>query len=377
MGISPLKFYNTLTENGIRFFTGVPDSTLRNFCLCLEKNVAEQNHIIAANEGNAIAIATGYYLGTGKLPMVYMQNAGFGNAINPLLSLCDPTVYAIPMLVLIGWRGEPGIKDEPQHIKQGEVQIQLLESLGISFDILSKHEQNIDRIIETAINVTLNKRSPFVILVRKGTFDTNEATSTNLVHGEITREESLEMIVNHLPDDSIIVSTTGKTSREIYEIREKNNEPHFKDFLTVGSMGHCSSIALGITIAKPSVRVICIDGDGALIMHMGSIPTIGKVRPKNLIHILINNGVHDSVGGQRTVADIINFRDFVLSNNYRNYEKASTKKELGRVLQKSIQLPGPTFIDVIVKLGTRENLGRPKITPKVMKDLLMNFLHSR
>ena len=304
MAISPLKFYKALYKNNIDFFTGVPDSLLKQFCLCIDDNIPKERHIIAANEGNAIALAAGYHLATGKIPLVYMQNSGLGNSVNPLLSLCDTDVYSIPLLILIGWRGEPGVHDEPQHVKQGKVQLDLLQAMDIPYEIISKDEQQLDEKINKSVEKAIKENRPFAIVVKKGTFDVYGSTSQTFDEGLMSREESLEIILKQLSSDSIIVSTIGKTSREIFEIREKTGEPHFKDFLTVGSMGHCSSIALGIAIAKPDREVICIDGDGALIMHMGSLSIVGKLNPKNFYHILINNYVHESVGGTGNISQV-------------------------------------------------------------------------
>ena len=377
MAVSPLKFYKTIEENNIDFFTGVPDSLLKQFCLCIDDNIINERHIIAANEGNAIALAAGYHLATNKIPLVYMQNSGLGNAVNPLLSLCDPDVYSIPMLLLIGWRGEPGVKDEPQHIKQGKVQLDLLQAMDIPYEIILKDEQELEKKIAKGVAKAIYENRPYVIVVTKGTFDTYKSPLPSLNNRLMTREESLEIILNQLPNNNIIVSTTGKTSREIFEIREKTGEPHFKDFLTVGSMGHCSSIALGIAIAKPDRKVICIDGDGSLIMHMGSLSTVGKLKPKNFHHILINNQVHESVGGQATSAPFIKFSDLVKANGYANVFSADDKESLKAGLGNILKREGPSFLEVEIKPGSRKNLGRPTESPKKNKALFMNFLQNK
>ncbi|NHZ86544.1 MAG: phosphonopyruvate decarboxylase, partial [Planctomycetia bacterium] len=286
MGIQPLKFFKLLVNNNVEFFTGVPDSLLKQLCLCIDDNVSKDKHIIAANEGNAIALATGFHLGTGDIALVYMQNSGLGNAVNPLLSLADPEVYSIPMLILIGWRGEPGVKDEPQHVKQGKIQLRLLDSINLHHDIISADDTKWEQKIIKGINTAITKNCPYAIIIKKGTFDKYNVVENKIKSELMTREEALEILLRNIPNDAVIVSTTGKTSREIFEIREKNNEPHFKDFLTVGSMGHCSSIALGIALAQPERKVICIDGDGAFLMHMGGLATIGKSQPSNFYHIL-------------------------------------------------------------------------------------------
>ncbi|MCK4340076.1 MAG: phosphonopyruvate decarboxylase [Candidatus Cloacimonetes bacterium] len=374
MGISPLIFYKILDKNNIDFFTGVPDSLLKQFCFCLDDNVPKERHIVAANEGNAIAIAAGYHLATGKLPMVYMQNSGLGNSVNPLLSLCDPDVYSIPVLVLIGWRGEPGVYDEPQHVKQGKVQLDLLQAMDIPYEIISKDEKQIDKKITNAVEKTTKEKRPFAIVVKKGTFAKYKDPLWKLDSKLMTREESLEIILNKLPEDSIVISTTGKTSREIYEIREKNREPHFKDFLTVGSMGHCSSIAFGIAIAKPDRNVICIDGDGSFIMHMGFLSTVGKLKPRNFYHILINNFVHESVGGQETGARFIDVPMLVESNGYKNVYSVKNDEELINHFCEFIQTKGPNFLEIKIRPGSKEELGRPTLKPIDNKIAFMRYI---
>jgi len=376
MGIDPLELYNILAKSDINFFTGVPDSLLKQFCLCVVDNVPEDRHVIAANEGNAIALAAGYHLGTGKIPLVYMQNSGFGNSVNPLLSLCDPEVYSIPMLLLIGWRGEPGVHDEPQHIKQGKVQLDLLKAMDIPYEIISKNEQQLAEKIIKGVEEAIKENRPFAILVKQSAFDVYGSTSRTINEGLMFREESLQVILNQLPADGIIVSTTGKTSREIFEIRKKTGEPHFKDFLTVGSMGHCSSIALGIAIAKPERKVVCIDGDGALIMHMGSLSTVGKLKPKNFYHILMNNQVHESVGGQATSARFIDFQKLVQANAYNKVLFTDDKDELVSLVGKFMNETGPSFLELKIKPGSREDLGRPTEVPIKNKEHFMSFLQN-
>jgi len=375
--ISPLNFLNHLISHNVDFFTGVPDSLLKQFCLCIDDNVDQNQHIIAANEGNAVALASGYYLASGKIPLVYMQNSGLGNAINPLLSLCDTNVYSIPMLLLIGWRGEPGVKDEPQHIKQGEIQQELLNTLDIPYIIISNDSKELKDQIDKIINKAITDNRPVAIIIKKGTFDNYRSMVARENIGSISREESLEIILKNLPKDSIVVSTTGKTSREIFEIRNRLNQSHDHDFLTVGSMGHCSSIALGIALAQPEKNIICIDGDGSLIMHMGSLSTISKLKPKNYYHILINNQVHESVGGQETSAKYINFLKLVEANGYHTSLFVDSKKELIRKMNDLIELDGPSFLEILVQPGSRDNLGRPDVEPSDNKVSFMKSLHKK
>ena len=374
MGISPVDFYSCLADHNVIFFTGVPDSLLKEFCLCVDDKVPNERHVITANEGNAVAMAAGYHMGTGKLPLVYMQNSGLGNAVNPLLSLCDPDVYSIPMLIMIGWRGEPGFPDEPQHVKQGKIQLELLETMDIPYVVISKDERNIKQKITTGIEQTIKENRPFVFLVKKGSFEQYRIPEPIIDSSLMTREESLETILSQLPNDCIIVSTTGLTSREIFEIRGKNREPHFRDFLTVGSMGHCSSIAHGIAIAQPNRKVICIDGDGSLIMHMGSLSTVGKLKPPNFFHVLINNFVHESVGGQETSAKFIDMVNLVKSNGYRSVFSVEDGARLKSQLEDFLKSNGPCFLEIKVRPGSRDDLGRPTVKPVDNKIAFMDFL---
>lgn len=377
MGIQPLQFFQLLTANNVDFFTGVPDSLLKQLCLCIDDNVSNDKHIIAANEGNAIALATGYHLGTGKMALVYMQNSGLGNAINPLLSLADPDVYSIPMLILIGWRGEPGVKDEPQHVKQGKVQLDLLDSIKLRYDIISADDTEWQQKIKKGIDIAISDNRPYAIIVKKGTFEKYNVVEDKVKTELMTREEALEILLQHIPNDAMIVSTTGKTSREIFEIREKNDEPHFKDFLTVGSMGHCSSIALGVALAQPKRKVICIDGDGAFIMHMGSLAAIGKTQPSNFYHILMNNYVHESVGGQDTAIDAIDVQGVVNSSKYAGVSQINNTSDLENKIDNILSGQGPQFLEIKLKPGSRADLGRPTIKPIDNKRNLIKFLKKK
>ena len=374
MAIKPLDFYNELSAHGINFFTGVPDSLLKEFCLCIDDSIVGDKHIITANEGNAIALAAGYYLAQKSIPLVYMQNSGLGNAVNPLLSLCDPEVYAIPMVVVIGWRGEPGVKDEPQHVKQGKVQIELLETMNIPYEIISKDDGQIESKISKIIKLAEDENRPAVLLIKKGTFEKYSEVIQEPDNQRIKREDALTIVLENLDDRDIIVATTGKTSREIFEIREKMGQSHHQDFLTVGSMGHCSSIALGIALAKPQREVVCIDGDGAMLMHLGSLTSIASLKPKNFRHILMNNEVHESVGGQDTAAKSIDLAAIVEAMGITEIYKAETASDL------KIQFPdfktcvGPSFLEVKIRPGSREDLGRPTIEPADNKNDFMNFL---
>jgi len=366
-------FYKKLVESGVGFFTGVPDSLLKDFCAYITDKTEEQNHFIAINEGAAIALACGYHLATGGIPLVYMQNSGIGNAVNPLLSLADTEVYNIPLVLVIGWRGEPGVHDEPQHIKQGKVTCSLLEAMGIPYAVLENSEESAERQIETCFDTIKKTQSPYAFIIRKDTFapytlQKEEATAA------MTREEAIEVVSSSR--DGIVVSTTGMISRELYELREKESPvTHERDFLTVGSMGHASSIALSIALQKPQIQVTCLDGDGAALMHMGAIAAIGTKKPRNFCHIVLNNGAHDSVGGQPTIAPFIDLPAIARACGYVHVFQAKTKDQLKSILAEKND--GLTFIEVIVKKGARKDLGRPKSSPIENKAAFMNCIKNR
>ncbi len=361
--ISPNFFYNYLTSKNIEFFTGIPDSLLKDICAYITDNTSKKNHIIAANEGNAIAIAAGYHMATDKIPLVYMQNSGIGNAVNPLLSLTDSNAYNIPILLMIGWRGEPGTKDEPQHVKQGLVTTSLLDAMKIPYLILDQDEQNAKEQIDEAINKINKTNVAFAIIVRKGTFEKYNIKQKTDANYTLYREEAIKIIVEQLKRRELIVSTTGKTSRELFECRAAINQSHNSDFLTVGSMGHASQIALGIALSKPNRKIICIDGDGAVLMHMGGFAIIGSQSPKNFLHIVINNGTHESVGGQPTVAFSIDIPSIAKANKYKYVKRVSTPEGLKDAIAEIDDNVSPALIEVMVRTGSRDDLGRPTIKP--------------
>lgn len=376
MAIKPTDFYDQLASHGVEFFAGVPDSLLKEFCLCIDDRISKEKHIIAANEGNAVALASGHYLAQNSLPLVYMQNSGLGNAVNPLLSLCDPDVYSIPLLVMIGWRGEPGgVKDEPQHVTQGRVQIELLEALGLPYEIISKDDNQFAEKISNVVEIAKNEKRPVALLIKKGTFEKYNTETQESDGQRMKREEALEIILENLDENAVIVSTTGKTSREIFEIREQKGQTHEQDFLTVGSMGHCSSIALGIALSKPHREVVCIDGDGAMLMHLGSLTSIASMQPKNFRHILMNNEVHESVGGQETAAKKLDLSAIVEAVGSSKVFKAETPNDLKTNITDFITCSGPSFLEVKIKPGSREDLGRPTIKPVDNKENFMKFLN--
>lgn len=372
--IRPENFYKWLIGSQVDFFCGVPDSLLKDICAYITDNAPVQNHVITANEGNAIALAAGYHMATGNIPLVYMQNSGIGNAVNPLLSLTDKQVYNIPVLLMIGWRGEPGIKDEPQHITQGEVTLDLLKVMNIPFVILNEEEEQAGKQVQEALSEIKSTNKPFALVVRKGVFDKYKIKNAQETDFELSREDAIKQIVNQLKGNEVIVSTTGKTSRELFEYREELNQAHFSDFLTVGCMGHANQIALGIALSKPNKKVFCIDGDGALLMHMGSLAINGKMAPQNYIHIIINNGAHESVGGQPTVGFDLDIPALALACNYKTALSVSSSNDLDEALKLLHAESCPALIEVKVRMGSRDNLGRPTIKPiDNKKDFMKNL----
>jgi len=357
------------------FYTGVPDSLLKPLSSYLMNiyGLDPKHHLIAANEGNAVGLAAGYYLATQKCPVVYLQNSGEGNIINPIASLLNDKVYGIPTIFVVGWRGEPGVHDEPQHIYQGEVTIKLLEDMDIKTFIISK-ETTADELKEVmfSFNNLLSNGKQVAFVVKKGAleYDGKVKYSNNYT---MSREEVIKHIIKVSKDDPII-STTGKASRELFEARVANNESHEHDFLTVGSMGHSSSIALGVAINKPNKKAWCIDGDGAVIMHMGSLATMGSVKPSNLVHILINNTSHESVGGMPTVSNIINYTELAKACGYQKVVSVDNYEDLDKELNKAKIDNKLTLIECKCSIGAREDLGRPTTTAKENKENFIKHL---
>lgn len=377
MGIVKVEIlFSHLRKLGIDFFTGVPDSQLKSFCsyLLSEFGISEK-HIVAANEGNAAALAAGYYLATGKIPCIYLQNSGLGNIVNPFVSLLSNRVYSIPSVFIIGWRGEPGVKDEPQHVFQGEITLSLLNTLSIEYSILDKETtaEELEEIINHFRNI-LKEGKSVALVVKKGALQSegNVSLANKYV---LNREQVIESIVSY-SDEDIIVSTTGKTSRELFEIRERNTQSHKYDFLTVGSMGHSSSIALGIAL-KTKKNVWCLDGDGAFLMHMGSVAIIGSMAPRNFIHVVLNNVSHESVGGIPTVMDHVDIPSIALACGYNDAISVHGLEDLEQVLQRLPVVKKPYLIEVKISKGSRENLGRPTTTPCQNKESLMKYIKEK
>ena len=371
--IRPEFFIEALREKGIDCFAGVPDSLLKNICAYITDHFDASHNIIAANEGAAVGLAAGHYLATGQPACVYMQNSGEGNIINPLASLTDKEVYNIPVLLLIGWRGRPGVHDEPQHVKQGKVTTGLLNVMSVNYEVLSKEEDKAAKQIEKAAKALANKEV-FALVIEKDTFEDYKLQNIEVNDLTMTREEAIQSVAAALGEKDCIVSTTGMISRELFEYRAAMNQGHERDFLTVGSMGHASQIALGIAMAKTDRKVWCFDGDGAAIMHMGSMAIVANKAPKNYVHVVFNNGAHDSVGGQPTVGLKIDLPAVAKAVVYKAIYSVETKEYLKELLEKLKAQEGPIFLEVKVKKGNRKDLGRPTTTPIQNKEALMDFL---
>ena len=357
------------------FYTGVPDSQIKALCNYLMNTygIDEKRHIIAANEGNCTALAAGYHLATGKVPVIYMQNSGEGNIINPVASLLNDKVYAIPAIFVIGWRGQPGIHDEPQHIYQGEITCKLLDLMDIENFTIDKDTsvEDIKNVMEDYNNL-LKSGKQVAFVIKKGalTYDEKIEYKNN---NEMIREEIIEQIVK-VADENPIISTTGKASRELFEIREKNNQSHKYDFLTVGSMGHTSSIALAVAINKPEEKIWCIDGDGSALMHLGAMAVIGNSNPSNLVHVVINNEAHETVGGMPTVTNTLDLVEIAKACGYSYATSVDNFNDLDDELEKVKNNNQLSFVEIKSSIGARKNLGRPTTTPIENKNNFMNFI---
>jgi len=362
-------------DAGIDFFTGVPDSQLKGLCDTLYATLGvKEKHIVAANEGNAIGLCAGHFLATGRPALCYMQNSGIGNAVNPLASLMDAQVYAMPCLLVIGWRGEPGVKDEPQHVKQGQVTLSQLDLLDVPYMVLDKNMSEADFDAAFAgIRAHLAANRTAAIVVKKGAL----SCSLKPVYGNknaMTREEAVGIIARLAGSRDAFVSTTGKLSRELFELREAAGEGHERDFLTVGSMGHASMIALGIAMEQPTRRIWCLDGDGAALMHLGAMAVIGQRKPRNLVHVVINNGAHETVGGMPVCEGGLDLCSLAMAAGYRSVCRANSPETLLDAIDAAMTAGELAFIEVMCAVGARDDLGRPTTTPQENRDALMAFL---
>ena len=366
-------FVDWLEAFGVDFYAGVPDSLLAPVCFYLADHAGD-NYVVAANEGGAVALACGYHLATGKVPLVYLQNSGQGNTINPLLSLAHRDVNAIPLLLLIGWRGEPGRKDEPQHARQGKVTVGLLEAMDIPHRLLAPEPEAARRGVDELLAIAAAQSRPVALLVRKDTFESYQPFGQPASDFQMTREQAIEGIVANLGETDAIVSTTGKISRELYEYRNRARQGHQREFLTVGSMGHASQIAMGIALAKPDRQVFCLDGDGAMLMHMGGAAIVGAAGVANFKHVILNNGAHDSVGGMATAGLRVSFTEIVKACGYTEAWRVERREDLAGKVERLRTVRGPAMLEVMVQKGARADLGRPTTTPIENKTAFTGFL---
>ncbi len=376
--IDPASFVTHLDELGVRFFTGVPDSLLKHLCSHVMQSLPREAHVIAANEGAAVGLAIGHHLRTGEAALVYLQNSGFGNAVNPLLSLADREVYGVPMVVLIGWRGQPGVADEPQHVKQGRVMEAMIAAMDLPYAVLPREQEEADACMTEAVRIASERRGPYLVLVEKETF----AAAPKPAGGRDTdvpqrqrpsREDALAALVETLGDRTLNVSTTGMLSRELFELRRRTGQDGSRDFLTVGGMGHASSIAMGIAMRETEREVWCLDGDGAALMHLGTLVVVAD-HGAPLFHVVFNNGVHDSVGGQPTAVGSVDLPAIALAAGYRRAVATDALDDIPTLVAELRDAGGPSLLELRVRPGNRAGIGRPTRTPAEAKGVFMAAL---
>lgn len=377
MTVDPKQFAADLAEAGVDFYAGVPDSLLKDFCAYVADRARPGGHVIAVNEGSALAIATGYHLGTGRCPLVYLQNSGLGNLVNPLLSLADAEVYGIPMVILVGWRGEPGTRDEPQHMKQGRVSIPMLEAMEQPYRVLGAEDDAAAADVAWAVETAEATSSPVFLLVPKGVFAPYALAGGARPEPALTREVALEALLAEIGTGAVTVATTGMIGREVAALREALGEDPGIDFLNVGAMGHATSIALGVALARPDERVVCLDGDGAMLMHLGAVAVAGTAALPSFVHVVLNNGAHDSVGGQPTVGFDVDLGAIARACGYQVLPVAEDVEGIRRAGDALRTGPGPLLLEIRVARGARPDLGRPKAAPADSKQQFMGHLDAR
>lgn len=375
--IAPAEFVDALERLDVRLATGVPDSLLKEACAALTARLPPERHVIAANEGSAIGLAIGHYLATGRPALVYMQNAGLGNAVNPLASLADPQVYGVPMVLMIGWRGEilpdgRQLRDEPQHVKQGQITLAQLDVLGIPHRVADAQTAAVEPLLRELVELALARSQPTALVVRKNAFAPHGGGEPAAADGGLAREAAIQAVAAALPADVPVVATTGMASRELFEWRAATGAGHARDFLTVGGMGHAVQIAAGIAMARPGRRVVCLDGDGAALMHLGGWTTAADCA--NLLHVVLNNGAHDSVGGQPTKGRVLDFARLAAACGYARTFRAATPEEIAGALRTLLAGTGSALLEIKCRRGARPNLGRPTQTPVQTKLDFMRFL---
>lgn len=371
--ISCEELFSIFQNLNLKFYSGVPDSCFAPIVDYLLAHEDDYHHIIATNEGEALAIATGYHLSTGGIPVLYVENAGLGNLINPLTSLTDKYVYNIPTLLLISWRGAPSLNDAPQHNRMGIITPNLLELLGIPYYVYGGDNTALKKMIYEGLERIKEKNVPYALLFAKGDIQ----PYSHMLDGptaEMTREEAIKIIADEMNDSSaVFLSTTGKTSRELFEYREVKGVSHEKDFLNVGAMGYVSSVGFGLSL-NTRKKVVVLDGDASILMHMGNLATIGHHKPDNFYHVILDNHSHDSTGGQPTVADTVDFCEVARAVGYRYAKQVETAAQLKAELKNVKGVNGPALLLVYVKKGARDNLGRPTIPLTKLKESFMKSI---
>jgi phosphonopyruvate decarboxylase len=357
-----------LKKNKINFFTGVPDSVLKSFSYVLDLYKKKITNIIAANEGSAVALAVGNYLSTKKPALVYMQNSGLGNAINPLISICHPKVYSIPLVLMIGWRGSPKENDEPQHQLKGGITTSILKLLNIKFLVLNNF--NDFKKIKDLISYSRYKKRPVALLVKNNILSLKNGFKKKIKSKNyLTREIVINELLSKINKNTKIISTAGYTSRELFQIRKNKKFKNGKDFYMVGGMGHSSMTSLGYSLNSKN-QVICLDGDGSLIMHMGSLISTGLKSKANFKHILLNNGSHESVGDQKIDTLKINFKNIIKGFGYKNYYFAKNNLSFNQNLENFLKSRGPSFFEIHIKSESIKKLSRPKNFIKIKKNFI-------
>jgi phosphonopyruvate decarboxylase len=372
--LRPHFLFDQLNQAGVSLYAGVPDSLLKDFCAYVTDHAELSRHVITANEGAAVGLAMGHHLATGGPALVYMQNSGLGNTVNPLTSLTDPAVYGVPMVLLVGWRGEPGVKDEPQHVHMGKVTRQTLEAIEVPYELLPDDEQAAAEVVQRMAKLAVSEQTPVALVATKGLFGKYQLKAEADEPYPMTREQAVKAFAAHMPEGAVVVSTTGKPSRELFEVREARDEAHASDLLIVGGMGHASQIALGVALEKRERPVYCIDGDGAVLMHMGSLAIIAATEAKNFKHLVLNNAAHDSVGGQPTVGFQVDLCAVARACGYPSAECVDSEEQLGAALDRLAAAEGPAMLEVRVRRGARADLGRPTMTPRELKQQFMAYV---
>jgi len=354
---------NLLKKNNSNFFTGVPDSVLKELSYSLQKK-NKNNHIIATNEGAAVSLGIGHYLSTKNVPCIYMQNSGLSNALNPLISIAHEKVYSIPLILIIGWRGSPRIKDEPQHNVKGKITESILKLLNIKYTIIRSNSDL--KKFDKQIKIAKKKNTIVACLIEQGTLEKIERTNKRNDFYKLNKEFFLKTLLQIIDKNTKIIASTGYNSRELMYLRSKYNITKNKDFYMVGGMGHTASVALGYSLSSKK-KTICIDGDGSLLMHLGSIKTAGTFANKNFKYILLNNNSHDSVGGQNTYANDINFKKLSISLGFKNFYSIKDGKNLKKNIQDFLKSNTLNFLEVKVSNSKIKKLPRPTDLIKIKK----------